>query len=589
MKKYLTIDDLLAFCKQSKLDNFSAKDAGGPIIIQSFGEISTSDTTTMGLTPCTLQACHTELNKNHSFIEDSVMQNALVSFANRPILGYVYQLNDGSWDFWDHRMSIEEDGDETRVEYLERPIGVIPESCNAHLEYDENHKKNYVVVNGYIYDDYGNRALDIIKENDGKVSVSVELAINSMSYNAKENYLNIEDFTFMGVTCLGKMPDGTVVQPGMEGSNLKLDNFSAKQNSMFVANANYQEKLIKTLEKLNGVLESFNKNSEEKGGAEMNKFEELLAKYGKTAQDITFEIEGLSDEQLEAKFNEAFEDGNSESDDEPIATEEEACGKKKKKCSEEGDDDDSDEDDEPVATEEEACGKKKKKCSDDEDEETDEPVATEDEACGKKRKKCSNEDETFVLKYELSHDDIRAALYRLLDEYSEEGYCNCWIAEVYDNKFIYQDYSDGKYYRQGYSNDGDNVSLMDNRIEVFNEWLSKDEKDALDTLKADYAELKSFKENYEAAQVKAKKDAIFSRAEYSVLADDEAFKALVADAEKFSVDEVEAKAKAIFADYVIKTGEFSANNDGEKKPKVLGFNFNKKETKSGPYGNLFLK
>ena len=37
---------------------------------------------------------HDDINKNHSFIEDSVMQNALASFANRPILGYVHQLDD---------------------------------------------------------------------------------------------------------------------------------------------------------------------------------------------------------------------------------------------------------------------------------------------------------------------------------------------------------------------------------------------------------------------------------------------------------------------------------------------------------------
>lgn len=571
MKKYLTIEDLLTFCKQSNMNTFSAKDAGGPIIIQSFGEMNTSDTSTMGLTPCTLQACHTELNRNHSFIEDSVMQNALASFSNRPILGYVHQLDDESWDFWDHRMEIEEDGDKARVEYLERPIGVIPESCNAHLEYDEDYKKNYVVVNGYIYDDYGNRALDIIKENDGKVSVSVELAINSMSYNAKENYLNIEDFTFMGVTCLGKMPDGTVVQPGMEGSNLKLDNFSAKQNSMFATNENYQEKLIKTLEKLNEVLESFNKNSEEKGGVKMNKFEELLAKYGKTAQDITFETEGLSDEQLEAKFKEAFEDGYSESDDEPIATEEEACGKKKKKYSEEGDDDDSDEDDEPVATEEEACGKKKKKYSVDKNGNTS-------------------------VSFEISHEDIRGALFNLIGVYEEEDNEWYWITNVYDDYFIFENWDGNKLYKQSYSVDGDNVALSGDRQEMFKMILTESEKLAIDKMREDYAsleakynELKTFKDNYDAAQLQTQKDAIFARGEYSVLADDEAFKTLVADAEKFSVEEVEAKAKAIFADYVIKTGTFSANDDGVKKPKTLGLNFNKKETKSGPYGNLFKK
>lgn len=556
MKKYLTIEDLITFCKQSNMNTFSAKDAGGPIIIQSFGEINTSDTSTMGLTPCTLQACHTELNRNHSFIEDDVMQNALASFSNRPILGYVHQLDDESWDFWDHRMEIEEDGDEARVEYLERPIGVIPESCNAHLEYDEDHKKNYVVVNGYIYDDYGNRALDVIKENDGKVSVSVELAINSMSYNAKENYLNIEDFTFMGVTCLGKMPDGTVVQPGMEGSNLKLDNFSAKQNSMFTTNENYQEKLIKTLEKLNGVLESFNNNSEEKGCDTMNKFEELLAKYHKEASDITFETEGLSDDELEAKFAEMFEDEEPKNDDGEGADNGEGEG---------------DNDPEPITTEEEACGKKKKKCSID-------------------------ENGNMSVSFEISHEDIRGALFNLLDIYEEEDNEWYWITNVYDDYFIFENWDGNKLYKQSYSIDGDNVTLSGDRQEVFKMILTESEKLAIDKMREDYSaleakynELKTFKDNYEAAELKAKKDEIFTRSEYSVLAEDEAFKSLVADAEKFSVEEVEAKAKAIFADYVIKTGTFSAKDDGEKKPKVLGFNFNKKEDKSGPYGNLFSK
>ena len=550
MKKYLTIEDLITFCKQSNMNTFSAKDAGGPIIIQSFGEINTSDTSTMGLTPCTLQACHTELNRNHSFIEDDVMQNALASFSNRPILGYVHQLDDESWDFWDHRMEIEEDGDEARVEYLERPIGVIPESCNAHLEYDEDHKKNYVVVNGYIYDDYGNRALDVIKENDGKVSVSVELAINSMSYNAKENYLNIEDFTFMGVTCLGKMPDGTVVQPGMEGSNLKLDNFSAKQNSMFTTNENYQEKLIKTLEKLNGVLESFNKNSEEKGCDTMNKFEELLAKYHKEASDITFETEGLSDDELEAKFAEMFEDEEPKNDGGEGADDGEGEG---------------DNDPEPITTEEEACGKKKKKCSID-------------------------------VSFEISHEDIRGALFNLLDIYEEEDNEWYWITNVYDDYFIFENWDGNKLYKQSYSIDGDNVTLSGDRQEMFKMILTESEKLAIDKMREDYSaleakynELKTFKDNYETAELKAKKDEIFTRSEYSVLAEDEAFKTLISDAEKYSVDEVEAKAKAIFADYVIKTGTFSAKDDGEKKPKVLGFNFNKKEDKKSPYGNLFSK
>jgi hypothetical protein len=129
---------------------------------------------------------------------------------------------------------------------------------------------------------------------------------------------------------------------------------------------------------------------------------------------------------------------------------------------------------------------------------------------------------------------------------------------------------------------------------MFEMIVSESEKIAIDKMREDYSaleskynKLKAFKDDYDAAELKAQKDAIFAREEYSVLANNEAFKILVADADKFSVEDVEAKAKAIFADYVIETGEFSANK-GEKQTKTLGLNFNKKEVKS-KYGNLFKK
>lgn len=108
-----------------------------------------------------------------------------------------------------------------------------------------------------------------------------------------------------------------------------------------------------------------------------------------------------------------------------------------------------------------------------------------------------------------------------------------------------------------------------------------------ESLQADYNELKAFKDSYDAAELKAQKDAVLDRAEYEVLSDDDAFKALVANAEKYSVEEVEVKAKAIFADHVIKAGEFSVQTEA-KKSKTLGFNLKEKETKKKKaYGGLF--
>ena len=549
-KKYLTIDDLLSFCMQSKLDNFSAKDAGGPIIVQSFGKIKTEDTTTMGLTPCTLMACHTELNRNKSFIEESVMNNALASFSNRPILGYIHQLEDGTWNFWDHRMSIEEDGDETRIEYLESPIGVIPESCNAHLEYDEEHDKNYVVVNGFLYDDYGNRAVEIIQENGGNVDVSVELAINSMSYNAKENYLNIEDFTFMGVTCLGKTPDGTVVHPGMEGANLKLDNFSATQNSMFSNDC--QNKMIEILEKLNDTLSNFNTNIQKGGNVKMNTFEILLEKYGKTVEDVTFDTEGLSDEELEAKFKEAFEDaeGDNGADD---GSDDETGG------DDDGSSDDADN-------------------NDDTDGDVGEP-----------------EKFTKTFTVELSHEDVRYALYNLIRVYEEED--NEWysIRSVYDNYFYMQGWCNNKLYKIGYTVDGENVALEGDRQEMFEIIVSESEKLAIEKLREDYSalevqynELKSFKETYDASVLKTQKTEILDKAEYECLAENADFAQLRADIDNYSVEEVTTKADLIFAAHMKSKMEFSAKDEDKKKPKVLGFSVDtKSEKKKKAYGKLF--
>ena len=68
----------------------------------------------------------------------------------------------------------------------------------------------------------------------------------------------------------------------------------------------------------------------------------LMEATGLTEDEVDFEVEGLSDEELETAFTEAFGDAEE--------------FKKKRKCSSE-DDDDSEED---YA----GCGKKKKKCSD---------------------------------------------------------------------------------------------------------------------------------------------------------------------------------------------------------------------------------
>ena len=554
LSKILTLDDLYQFfVEQNKTVNFSSKDSGTPIIVTTNGFFETNESDMPEMLKLELKVCHTDTNRNGSHISTENMEKAMPTLKYRPILAYIHELEDGTKDFYAHNIEIieHEDG-EAEINYIEKQVGCFT-ADDPWLKYDEENDKTYVHAYAVIPEGY-TEAADIIRRKGG-TKVSCELIIHELSYNAKEKYLDLTDFIFGGCTLLGCDEQGNEIGEGMLGSRADISDFCHKEPAY-----TYQEKLIKTLEKLNVVLESFNNNSEEKGGIEMNKFEELLAKYGKTAEEVTFEIEGLSDEELEEKFKEAFEDDNDESklDDDDESD------------SENDDGDNSDDEEEPITTEEEACGKKKKK-------------------------KCSiDSDGNMSVSFEISHEDIRGALFNLIGVYEEEDNEWYWITNVYDDYFIFENWDGNKIYKQSYSVDGDNVTLSGDRQEVFKMILTESEKLAIEKMREDYAsleakynELKTFKDNYDAAVLKSQKDAIFARSEYSVLADDEAFKTLIADAEKFSVDEVEAKAKAIFADYVIKTGAFSTKDNGENKPKVLGFNFNKKEDKKSPYGNLF--
>ena len=201
-KKLLTLDNLYTYFESRNEDVlFSSAKEKVSIVVQ-VDEILTfaSDYVAQdGLLKTHLKSCHILENRNHSNISKETMEEAIPSFYNRPILGFIHQLSDGSYDFAGHEMIVNEDS----IEYEEVPVGVIPESCNAQLVYDEKEDKTYLEVDGYIYEGYS-KAADILRDKGGNSKVSVELSIDELSYSAKDKVLNIDKFHFNGVTILGK-------------------------------------------------------------------------------------------------------------------------------------------------------------------------------------------------------------------------------------------------------------------------------------------------------------------------------------------------------------------------------------------------
>lgn len=513
-KRLLTLDDLYSFyATHKKSSHFSSDRAGNPIVVQvngtlKFAQDSSENDPTEGLTPVILQANHTGENINGSSISDEVATSALPSFSNRPILAYIHEVN-GQPEFYSHNMHLDENDE---IVYDEIPVGIISESCNAHLEYDEEKQKNYVVVTGYLFDEYS-KATDIL-QREQECSVSVELSVRELSFDAKNKILNIENYYYSGVTLLGKTDTGEEVKPGMVGSNIKLADFSAKNNSVFTEN-----KVIDLLEQINGILSNFsNTQFSKEGGNDPLKFDELLKKYGKAAEECDFDYENMSDEELEDAFAKAFEE---------------------------------------------------KTVSD--------PIAPE-------------HNEKFQKVFEISHEDIRTALYALLAPFEDTDNEWYWITNVYDSYFVYENWEGSKVFGQAYSKDGANVAFSDERYALHKELLTDSEYTELQTMRANYESVLSQLKAYQAAEIKAKKIELANSETYSSISDKKEFIELTQDVkdgkDTQTYESFEKACDAILLKYAkegsLKFESNSETDSNKSNRKPLNIKNNLKR-----YGNLF--
>lgn len=534
-KRLLTLDDLYDFySKKKKSMTFSAEKNGEPLVFQVGGNLTfeeNDDPTLAGLCPVRLQACHTETNLNRSTISYETMENKLLpTFKNRPILGFIHDV-DGKPQFYTHNAH-EEDGE---IVYDEIAVGNVPETNNAELVYDEENDRYNVFIDGYVYDEY-TKASEII-QREGECPCSVEISVKQMTWDNKDKTLHIEDGYFSGITILGYDEQGNKVMPGMAGSNVRLKDFSQSNNS--VVNElpeSEQSKLIETLEALNKTLSSLNidtnthEDFEEGGSTEKNmKFEELLSKYNKAVEDITFEYDSLTDEELEAKFEEEF--GT----------------------------------DEPEADPEDPEGSSEPEGDPEEPEEPETPEADPEP---------ENGTESFSKVFSLSHEDLRSSLYRLLEPIEMAENDCYWIVSTYDDYFIYESYM-GNYFKQKFTTTDDVVAFNGDRESVFAEFVTETELAELNSMRDNYSSIQEKLAKYEEAEDIADKMTVFEDEAYGEYLETDEFKALMKKdvLTKFSKEELVEKADAALGKLVKTHKTFAMNTEPEvkNKPTVLPF------------------
>lgn len=491
-KKILFLEDLYNFYSNNykRSVHYSSDKTGKPIVVQMHANIQFDENgydSKAGLTPVHLMSCHIGENLNGSNISEESMREAMSSFQNRPILAFVHEVN-GQLEFYTHNMHEDEDGN---IVYDEKPVGVIPESCNAQLVYHEDLDKTYLEVDGYLYDEYS-PAVSIL-EREKECACSIELFVDELSFDAKEKHLNLDKFHIEGVTILGKTPSGNDVKPGMEGSNIKLKDFSVDKNSMF---SDLEDKICELQDRLDKLMSACSdiQFSKEGGNLDKMKFQELLEKYNKTIEDIDFDYENMSDEELEQKFAELFDDDDANGVEDPESEELNDSTEDEENDSSDADGENNDSDDDGDGEKPtQSVGEPPIQASNlsDVDDSDDSDVTVK------------KSDFTVTIKYgerefALSLQDKIYALYDLVNAtYADAD--NTWYGvQVFDDYVIMEDWcASGKYFKQNYSENDGVFTLVGDRVSVFAEFVTADELKSLEDMRANYEALVQFKAEHE--------------------------------------------------------------------------------------------
>ncbi|MBQ2884701.1 MAG: hypothetical protein IJE43_13150 [Alphaproteobacteria bacterium] len=543
IKKLLTLEQLAQFCESNKFYSFSAKESGYTLSVQVPGSLQFSDKEDDDLLYTKIKVCHTLLNRNNSYISEKNMKKAMPTLKYKPLLAsIVYDEENDEYDFNGHDMTINDDGS---IDYIESQIGTFTVD-EPYLEYDKDMDKTYVIANAVISKEY-TKAASIIERKNG-TKVSCELRINEMQYNSKKKYLELTDFVFSGVCCLGEK-----VGEGMLGSRLDIADFSTENNSFHYEE---NEKLVEVLERLNTTLSNFQINNSNRKEDEIE-VENIKDNFEEVTETVEVtETEETTEEEVTVTENESEETVD--------------------ETSEEVVEDVVEENDETV-----------------EEETTTETVEVNESV------------NTVEYSFEINGETKKFAVSLQEKIYSIQDLVNATYAEadntyygvtVYEDYVVMQDWWNGRYFKQSYSADeNDNYSLTGDRVEVYVEYVTESEQKELDAMRSNYAALKEFKENVEKNELTAQKNELINSEKYAVIAEkneegkytNEAFAKLVSEMDNYSLAELETQIKVIHSDFMAENSNFSAKPESKMGSVKVFANPNKKAKPKKRYGNLF--
>ena len=260
---------------------------------------------------CKVYVCALGKNRNFSYISRGAADKALFSLFNIPVIGHLYEDEDGKLHMGGHDMVVEKTQEGKYVyKSLCVPYGVVPQQENIHYEDIQEPNgdiKTYVVGYCLLWVGRFPELLDAVYTEDWLFSQSMEINVEDYApLDEDKNYTNILTYTYSALCLLGRSDDKEYnVEPCFPESHVAAS-YEFENDNRFMA-------LMKEFK--NDLSKYFGKNDGEEGEKIMTKemIESLLKEFDVAENELPFEIsESITPDELRSKIEEFVNARNNE-------------------------------------------------------------------------------------------------------------------------------------------------------------------------------------------------------------------------------------------------------------------------------------
>lgn len=401
--------------------------------------------------------CYTGRNRNKSDIRRDVMENALSSMKNIPVVGR-YDVDKD--DFGAHDLKVITTDKGVDVVNATIPFGVIPESAKQWFEIREvnGEEKECLFTDVILWKrQHGYQRI----AEAGTISESMEINVSAFTVD-QDDYCIVDKFEFEALCLLG-----STVTPCFENACVQM--YSNEVVSDFKLQFSEMLKEFKELSQNNN--KDFNQNNtNNEGGKPLEKLE-ILKKFNKNVEDLDFSIDDMSVEELSAKMEELFGTNEPATDPEPIVNTEPVA----------------DPEPTPEPTPEEPI----------QEPVVNEPVAEPQaepltfSATYKEKRQAANNALPNVVVFDDDENCIEEIWY-YLEDMSDEY---LFVERYHWVKGTDSDFKNGRFAYE-YSEETNSVTITSEFEEMVKVWLTLEEKAKVDADRADYEATKTAFEEY---------------------------------------------------------------------------------------------